>query len=132
MSEPLPAASASAFADEYTVNDAVNTAETEIKDIFEKRLDEQSTGFFGEVIGKCPLCGNEIIKGKYNYGCRDYKNCSFKIPVTLCGRIISKNEAAEILANGTSRELEGFISKKGTNFKAKLKIDGEKVVFDFN
>ena len=120
------------YHNEYTVNDAVNTAETEIKDIFEKRLDEQSTGFFGEVIGKCPLCGNEIIKGKYNYGCRDYKNCSFKIPVTLCGRIISKNEAAEILANGTSRELEGFISKKGTNFKAKLKIDGEKVVFDFN
>ena len=120
------------YHNEYTVNDAVNTAETEIKDIFEKRLDEQSTGFFGEVIGKCPLCGNEIIKGKYNYGCRDYKNCSFKIPVTLCGRIISKNEAAEILANGTSRELEGFISKKGLNFKAKLKIDGEKVVFDFN
>ena len=120
------------YHNEYTVNDAVNAAETEIKDIFEKRLDEQSTGFFGEVIGKCPLCGNEIIKGKYNYGCRDYKNCSFKIPVTLCGRIISKNEAAEILANGTSRELEGFISKKGTNFKAKLKIDGEKVVFDFN
>lgn len=120
------------YHNEYTVNDAVNTAETEIKDIFEKRLDEQSTGFFGEVIGKCPLCGNEIIKGKYNYGCRDYKNCSFKIPVTLCRRIISKNEAAELLANGTSKELEGFISKKGTNFKAKLKIDGEKVVFDFN
>ena len=25
-----------------------------------------------------------------------------------------------------------FISKKNTNFKAKLKIDGDKVVFDFN
>ena len=119
------------YHDEFTVDDAVNTAKTEITDIFDKRLDNQTTGFYGDEIGKCPLCGSEVIKGKYNYGCKDYKKCSFKIPVTLCGRIISKNEAAEILANGISSELEGFISKKGTNFKARLKIEDGKVVFDF-
>ena len=114
------------------IKDAVKQAEEEIKDIFDKKNDNETTGFYGEVIGKCPKCGNDIIKGKYNYGCKDYKNCKFKIPTVLCGRVISKKEASVILEKGISDELDNFISKKNTTFKAKLKLDGDGVVFDFN
>jgi DNA topoisomerase-3 len=94
--------------------------------------DQNTTGFYGDKVGICPKCGNDIIKGKYYYGCRDYKNCQFRIPISLCGRVITFNEAKEILDNKTSKELDGFISKKGTNFKAKLKLDENGVSFDFN
>ena len=37
-----------------------------------------------EVIGKCPLCGKDVIKGKYNYGCIGYKDgCNFKISTMI-------------------------------------------------
>ncbi|MBP5683868.1 MAG: topoisomerase C-terminal repeat-containing protein, partial [Bacilli bacterium] len=120
------------FHDEIGINDAVSLATDEISSIFNMKNDDKSTGFYGEKIGVCPKCGNDIIKGKYYYGCKDYKNCNFRIPITLCGRVITLNEAKDILENRVSKELDGFVSKKGTNFKAKLKIDDDKIVFDFN
>ncbi len=120
------------YHDEMGINDAVTLATDEISSIFNMKNDDNTTGFYGEKIGICPQCKNEIIKGKYYYGCKDYKNCKFRIPITLCGRVITLNEAKEILEKGISSELDGFVSKKGSNFKAKLKIDGDKVVFDFN
>jgi ssDNA-binding Zn-finger/Zn-ribbon topoisomerase 1 len=120
------------YHDEIGINDAVGIAQNEISEIFNMKDDQNTTGFYGDKVGICPKCGNDIIKGKYYYGCRDYKNCQFRIPISLCGRVITFNEAKEILDNKTSKELDGFISKKGTNFKAKLKLDENGVSFDFN
>ncbi|MBR4693567.1 MAG: topoisomerase C-terminal repeat-containing protein [Bacilli bacterium] len=125
------------YHDEITVNDSVNIACEEIREVFKKKdvAIEKDTdlGFFGDVVGKCPLCGNDVIRSRYNYSCKDYKNCSFKISSVICGRAISKSNVEKLLEEGTTATIEGFISKKGTEFKAKLKLDKDnKIIFDFD
>ena len=125
------------FRDEISVQDSVNLACQEIKEVFEKKdvAIERDTdiGFYGDIVGKCPLCGNDIIRNRFAYGCRDYQNCKFKINTTICGRIISKSNVEKLLNEGVTSNIEGFISKNGKNFNARLKLDNEnKVVFDFS
>ena len=125
------------YRDEISVQDSVNLACQEIKEVFEKKdvAIERDTdiGFYGDIVGKCPLCGNDVIRNRFAYGCRDYQNCKFKINTTICGRIISKSNVEKLLNEGVTSNIEGFISKNGKNFNARLKLDNEnKVVFDFS
>lgn len=125
------------YRDEISVQDSVNLACQEIKEVFEKKdvAIERDTdiGFYGDTVGKCPLCGNDVIRNRFAYGCRDYQNCKFKINTTICGRIISKSNVEKLLNEGVTSNIEGFISKNGKNFNARLKLDNEnKVVFDFS
>ena len=125
------------YHDEITVDDSVDIACDEIREVFKKKdvAIEKDTdlGFFGDVVGKCPLCGNDVIRSRYNYSCKDYKSCKFRISSVICGRAISKSNVEKLLEEGTTAMIEGFISKKGTEFKAKLKLDKDnKIIFDFN
>lgn len=125
------------YRDEISVQDSVNLACQEIKEVFEKKdvAIERDTdiGFYGDIVGKCPLCGNDVIRNRFAYGCRDYQNCKFKINTTICGRIISKSNVEKLLNEGVTSNIEGFISKNGKNFNARLKLDNENnVVFDFS
>ena len=86
---------------------------------------------YGDKIGKCPLCGNDVIKNRYGYGCKNYQQCKFKINLNICGNIISKKTAETLLKEGISPVLKGFISKSGKPFDARLKINNDKIVFDF-
>ena len=125
------------FRDEMTIEDSVDLARKEIQEVFTKKdvAIEKDTdiGFYGDVVGKCPMCGNEVIKNRYAYGCRDYQNCKFRISTQICGRWISKSNVEKLLSEGVTSNIEGFVSKNGKNFNAKLKLDSEnKVVFDFS
>ena len=125
------------FRDEMTVDNSVQLAENEIKEVFNKKdvsiEKDKDIGFYGDIVGKCPMCGNEVIKNRYAYGCRDYQNCKFKINTSICNRVISKSNVIKLLSEGTTSQIEGFISKNGKEFNAKLKLDNEnKVVFDFS
>lgn len=125
------------FRDEITVEDSVDLAKKEIQEVFTKKdvAIEKDTdiGFYGDVVGKCPQCGGEVIKNRYAYGCRDYQNCKFRISTQICGRWISKSNVEKLLSEGVTSNIEGFVSKNGKNFNAKLKLDSEnKVVFDFS
>lgn len=125
------------YHDEISVDDSVQIAENEIKEVFQKKdvsiEKDTDLGFFGDVVGKCPLCGNDVIRNRYAYGCKNYKECSFKISSVICGRAVSKSNVEKLLSEGSTAMIEGFISKKGTEFKAKLKLDKDnKIIFDFN
>ncbi len=125
------------YRNEMSVNESVGLAKEEIRQYFEVReaMIEEDTdmGFFGDVIGVCPLCGEQIWRGKYSYGCRGYKNgCSFSIWLTICKRPISVSNAKLLLSEGRSSKIKGFISKKGTPFDAYLKLSDGKCVFDFD
>ena len=125
------------FRDEMTIEDSVDLARKEIQEVFTKKdvAIEKDTdiGFYGDVVGKCPMCGNEVIKNRYAYGCRDYQNCKFRISTQICGRWISKSNVEKLLSEGVTSNIEGFVSKNGKNFNGKLKLDEEKkVVFDFS
>lgn len=125
------------YKNEITVEDSVTLAKQEIQEVFKKNNEslEKDTdiGFFGDIVGKCPMCGNEVVRNRYAYGCRDYQNCKFKVNTIICGRAISKRNVEKLLTEGVTAKIEGFISKSGKNFNGKLKLDEEKnVIFDFS
>ncbi len=121
---------------DITVNDSVALACREISAVFEHKEStletDTDTGFYGDKVGTCPLCGKEVVKGRYGYGCMGYKEgCKFRIGSFICKRPISIANARKILSEGVSSEIQGFTSKNGKLFNARLKLEGDKVVFDF-
>ena len=95
--------------------------------------EDTDIGFFGDYIGKCPICQKEVKRGKFGYGCMGYKEgCTFKLSSFICGRVISKRNAESLLETGKTSLIKGFISKKtGKSFDAYLKLEDGKAVFDF-
>ena len=123
----------SVYRGEMTVKGATDIAEKEIADVFALANSVNSTGFAGDIIGVCPICGKEIIRTRRGYGCKGYKEgCKFTIWSTVAGRSISVAEAKQLLTEGRSELLEGFVSKKGSRFSARLKLDGDRVTFEFD
>ena len=121
---------------EITVKDSVNMAETEIREVFTRRDDpvetDNDTGFYGDIVGSCPICGRDVIKGKFSYGCTGYKEgCTFKLNSYICKRNISISNARLLLSEGRTAEIQNFISKKGTPFSARLVLRDGKAEFDF-
>ena len=121
---------------QMSVDESVKLAEAEISAIFSagaKDAPKVNTGRYGEIVGKCPLCGKNVVRGKQNYGCMGYaEGCGFKISISICKRDFSILEAAELLAKGKTRKLFGFVSKKGKLFSAYLVIKDGEVVFEFD
>lgn len=118
---------------EMTIKQAVDLTQKNITEIFEEDKKHPS-GFYGEKIGVCPLCGGDVIRGKYSYGCSNYKNgCAFKINLTILGASLGISEARELLENGATKKLS-FVSKSGKTFESKLKLDKKdgKIQFDFS
>ena len=122
---------------EITINDVVDLTKKEINEVFDKRNNcglNTDTGFFNDVIGTCPICGKNVVKTRFNYGCLGYKEgCNFKINFVICKRVISKNMAIDLLKNKKTFKINGFISKDGKPFSGVLVLDNEgKINFDFS
>jgi len=88
-----------------------------------------------EPLGKCPKCGGKIFETENSYICErsqaDRKPCKFKLSKTILGKDIPREQAQKLLATGKTDLLEGFISKRGRPFSAYLKLEDEKVGFEF-
>ncbi len=127
----------SVFRGDMTVENSVDIARREISEVFQRKNlppeTDTDNGFYGDKVGTCPLCGNEVLKGRYGYGCMGYKDgCKFKINGTICKRVISISNARMLLESGKTAKIQGFISKKGKPFDASLKLEDGKAVFDFS
>ena len=125
------------YHDEITTDEAVKLAEDEIRSVFSFGAnDPNSRDFIGnlwDTVGVCPLCGRDVVKTKWSYGCMGYKDgCKLRIPLAICGKNISVSAARQLLENGKTDKISGFISKAGKSFDAALKLDHDKVIFDFN
>ncbi|RPI76497.1 MAG: type IA DNA topoisomerase [Desulfobacteraceae bacterium] len=86
------------------------------------------------ILGKCPLCGLDVVETPKAYGCSGYKEkgCNFKIWKTIAGKNISEKTAETLLSTKKSKKLKGFKSKAGKNFEAALYIDDQgNVKFQF-
>ena len=123
---------------EMTVGDSVALAEAEIAEVFKKGggtppvLVGVDTGKYGEIVGKCPLCGRNVVRGKYSYGCMGFEDgCSFRVGVNICKRDIPISEVRRLLAEGATETMTSFISKNGKYFKARLILKDGNAVFDF-
>ena len=84
----------------------------------------------------CPLCGGDIVQTPFGYGCAAYdknnpESCRFSIG-KIAGVKLKEASVKELLQNGKTSPIQGFIAKTGMMFEAALKLDEEKkVVFDF-
>ena len=118
------------YRSEITIDDSVKIAKEEIASVFnnDKNL---GTGFYGDEIGICPLCGGKVIRDRYNYACKNSTDkCTFKMNFKILGESITKEQASKILQTGSSDSLN-FQSKSGKQFSSKLKLENGKLVFDF-
>ena len=123
------------FKGNKTIDDAIGFVKGEIANVFEinKKSGETFDGFVGDVVGKCPLCGSEVTRTKFGYGCRGYKDgCKFSTGNVICGKVISIDNIKQLLETGTTQNITGFVSKKsGKEFSARLALEEGKVVFKF-
>ena len=122
---------------EMSVDDVVDIAKTDISSYFSMPSlppeEDSDIGFFGDEVGKCPVCGGVVKRFKYSYGCSEYKSgCKFSIPLVLCKRAISLSNAKMLLETGRSSKIKGFVSKKNTEFESDLVIKEGKCVFNFD
>ena len=126
------------FHAEMTIDESVDLAKREIAEVFNDRynnppMPKVDTGKLGQIVGECPLCKRNVVRGKYNYGCMGYSDgCTFKMGVNICKRDIPITEAARLLATGETLLLTDFVSKTGKRFKAKLVLKNGDVGFKFD
>ena len=120
------------------IDDAIRLTVDELSQIFASKnvpieLDTDN-GFFGDTVGQCPLCGGEVRRIKFGYGCSNYREtgCEFIINGYILGRSISMANAKMLLENGKTSKIQGFTSKNGKKFDAFLKLQEGKIVFDFS
>ncbi len=120
-----------------TVNAGVIEAEKEIAEVFAPKSavrmeDDTEIGFLGDLCGKCPLCGAEVVRTKFGYGCSGYREgCKFGVQGSICGRSISIANVRMLLDVGHTSRIRGFVSKNGKPFSAALVLRDGRAVFDF-
>lgn len=94
-----------------------------------------------EEMGICPACGGKIVEGKKGFGCANWKEedggCKFVIWKTIAQKELPKEAVKLLLEKGISESIDGFVSRKGSMFSARLKLQKDdagtyKAVFDFD
>ncbi len=88
-------------------------------------------GDFATLGNPCPKCGGEVHEKYKKFQCENAK-CDFAFWKIMGGRQVEPHEADAILKDREIGPLEGFRSRLGRPFSAKLKLnDANEVVFDF-
>ncbi len=123
------------FRGESTIRDAVDLVKSEISTVFDPKTQsgDNFDGFVGDVAGKCPICGKDVRRTRFGYGCSGYKDgCKFSTGNVICGKVISLDSMKKLLSSGETPLITGFVSQKsGKEFSAKLVLENGKVVFKF-
>lgn len=80
---------------------------------------------------KCPCCKkNEMYETEKMLRCMDSK-CGFTLWKTVAGHALSDDEIKVISEKGKTDLIEDFVSKKGSNFSAYLKLNKRKKTMEF-
>jgi DNA topoisomerase III len=86
-------------------------------------------GDFATLTARCPKCGGEVHENYKKFQCQA---CDFGMWKIIAGRQLETEEANTLLSTREVGPLEGFRSKIGRPFAAKLKLnDAYEVQFDF-
>ncbi|MBE6631972.1 MAG: DNA topoisomerase III [Ruminococcaceae bacterium] len=124
---------------EISIDESLIIVKEEISQVFKNKdcigapETDTESGFYGDEIGKCPLCGETVIRGRYGYECSKRKDgCEFRLNSPICGRVVSVQNAKLLLETGRTSKIQGFISRRtGKSFDSYLKLENGKIVFDF-
>ncbi|GMV43469.1 MAG: hypothetical protein AMXMBFR64_51850 [Myxococcales bacterium] len=84
-------------------------------------------------LGRCPVCGTPVHEGPRAFSCARGRECSFVIFKTVAGRKVTAKLVQVLLGRGESTVLDGFRSKAGKRFSARLALDAQgQVAFRFD
>jgi DNA topoisomerase III len=83
-------------------------------------------------IAPCPVCKTGTVHDTGNaYQCSNTPQCKFRMGKTICQREVPREQVLKLIETGKTDLIPRFISKKGKPFSAFLKLDGNKVGFEF-
>ncbi|MBE5900967.1 MAG: DNA topoisomerase III [Lachnospiraceae bacterium] len=117
--------------------------------VLNKEEGKASIGFsFDDVEAKtlpnvsCPDCGGQLQILSFGYRCenadshKEEATCHFSLG-SIAGKKLSTKQATDLLTNGKTELIEGFVSKNGKKFAAVLRLEKDaegkhQVVFDFD
>jgi len=86
-----------------------------------------------KALGNCPVCTGQIVEGDKAFGCTQWKSgCRFVIWKTIAKREISRDLVLSLLTEGNTPVLDGFVSKQGKPFRARLLLERGAVKLDFS
>lgn len=98
---------------------------------FANAVNDQPGSTGNTALGKCPLCGKNVVENSRSYGCSGYKEgCKFVIWKEIAKKKITQKHAIELLAKGKTGILKGFEGQKGS-FDAALTIINGEIKFAF-
>lgn len=85
-----------------------------------------------KVVGKCPVCGRDVIEHPKSYGCSGYRDgCNFSFGKLILKKEISFEQAEQLL-KGQKVLCKGFTSSKtGKTFDAALVLKEGNINFEF-
>jgi DNA topoisomerase-3 len=84
------------------------------------------------IVAPCPACKTGNVHDTGNaYQCSNVGKCKFRMGKTICQREIPHEQIMKLIQNGKTDLIPRFISKKGKPFAAFLKLEGDKVSFEF-
>jgi DNA topoisomerase-3 len=95
--------------------------------------DGNRAAFQKEALGKCPLCGKEVIETRNGYTCSGYKDdpkCNFVIWKTIAKAQVSANDCS-LLLMGQQTPVKKCTGREGKPFEAAFVLEGGKVIFKF-
>lgn len=75
----------------------------------------------------CPLCGKPFKKTTWSYECEN----SHKISRSIAGVKLSNSDIEDLITKGKTRKINGFESKAGKKFSAKIVFKNGKTEFSF-
>ncbi len=84
------------------------------------------------IVAPCPACKSGNVHDTGNaYQCSNTGKCKFRMGKTICQREITREQLMKLIETGKTDLITRFISKKGKPFSAYLKLEGDKVAFEF-
>ena len=124
------------YREDMTVDECTGLAAEELRGIFGSASADGGAGdvgFFGDVVGNCPLCGKPVSQRGRFYGCSGWREgCKFSVNTYICSRAIPLDAMKRLLRDGTTGVLDGFVSRKsGKKFSAALVLKDGRTEFDF-
>lgn len=87
-----------------------------------------------KVIGKCPICSQNVVEGKDYYFCSQYKkeeDCSFIVNKVILGATVNASTLGVILKGDVTKALKMRSPKSGKEFEAGLKWNTETKKIEF-
>ena len=123
------------FKNEKSNFEVLKKSEDELKEIINQNIniEKVNINIDKNIIGKCPVCNNDVLESNKSYYCSNWKNgCSFTIWKTISDKKLTESNVKSLLENRITKEIKGFKSKSGKLFNAKLKLNNDnKIEFEF-